>query len=55
MSGNPFPTANGPWKGPGEVEAVHTEEGLGIVQIHLPGAPALFTRLQVEVAESPQP
>ncbi|MDP7105806.1 MAG: lamin tail domain-containing protein, partial [Roseibacillus sp.] len=48
-------TANGPWKGPGEVEAVHAEQGFGIVQIHLPGAPALFTRMKVEIAESVQP
>ncbi|MCH2063976.1 MAG: lamin tail domain-containing protein [Roseibacillus sp.] len=43
--------ANGPWTGPGNVEAVHAGEGLGIVQIHLPYAPALFTRMQVEIGE----
>ena len=48
-------TANGSWKGPGEVEAVHAEEGLGIVRIRLPAAPALFTRMQVEVTETAQP
>ena len=47
--------ANGPWAGPGEVNATHAGEGIGIVQINLPGAPALFTRMQVGIAEPAQP
>ena len=47
--------ANGPWEGPGQVEAAQSGEGLGMVRIKHPDIPTAFTRLKVEVVNSPPP
>ena len=47
--------ANGPWVGPGRVEAAQSGEGLGMVRIKHPDIPTAFTRLKVEVVTSPPP
>lgn len=44
--------SNGPWIGPSEVESVQSSGGLGIVRVHLPSAPQLFTRVLVEFFRS---
>ena len=48
-------TANGPWTGPGTLEAAKAEEGLGIIRLQLPSERSLFTRMQVEIFEPASP
>ena len=47
--------ANGPWTGPGQVESLQSGAGLGMVRLHHQDKSVLFTRLKVEVINTPPP